>query len=497
MTAIQGVLDNIARHLSPVWTAFMVSALLSLIALAGSVAPNNDGMAYVETARVYQTGGWQAAQALFDWNALARTFMAVLMAHVAEVTGLGVQAAGYLLSAAFLAGTCALLVAITRMQFPTAAWAACAVVLALPGLNNYRDYIIREFGAWFFIFLGFWLALRWASRPTWWSGLLAQVALAVAALFRPEALLLLLALPLWQLACWREGSAGRSLLMIAGLPIAGFLLLLVAMLFIDLEGRLGPSPLTHMNVAEKTHAFTSATQNLSAMLPQWSADEAGRILFFGLLAILPLKLLANLGLFVLPAVFAFRHEAHARLRAWAPLSWAFALYTLVLMVFVLERLFLTSRHVTLLSLLAVPWVAVGLQALCARRPQVSLAVAGLVLLLALANVISTSPRKTHLTQAADWLRQHHIAEARQYVGDAEIAYLAGHSFLAAGQKLAGGPLELDALASAFARDELDVALVPAPLAVSDAMHAWAAEQGLKVLRFDDGGKRAVYVFQRP
>ncbi len=497
MTALQGVLDKLARQLSPVWTAFIGSILLSVIALAGSVAPNNDGMLYVETARIYQSGGWQAAQALFDWNALARTFMAVLMAHIADLTGLGVQAAGYLLSAAFLAGTCALLVAITRMQFPTAAWAACAVVLAFPGLNNYRDYIIREFGAWFFIFLGFWLALRWASRPTWRGGLLAQAALAAAALFRPEVLLLLLALPLWQLVRWREGSVRHRLLMIAGLPIAGFLLLLGVMLFGGLEGRLGPSPLTHVNVAEKMHAFTSAAHNLGAVLPQWSADEAGRILFLGLLAILPLKLLGNLGLFVLPAVFAFRHEVGVRLRAWAPLSWAFALYTLVLVVFVLERLFLTSRYVTLLSLLAVPWVAVGLQALCARRPRVSLAVAGLVFLLAFANVISTSPRKTHLTQAADWLRQQAVAEARHYVGDAKIAYLAGHSYLAAGRQLAGGPLELDVLASAFTRGELDLALVPAPLAASDAMYAWAAEQGLKVLRFDDGGKRAVYVFQRP
>ena len=123
--------QNFIKRLDPAWTAFVCGILLSLVAIAGSIAPNGDGMLYIETARIYLEGGVDAALALYNWNAISRVFISILIAHVSGLPGVSLEAAGYLLSVLFLAGTCALVVLGTRERFPGPTWAACAVALAI------------------------------------------------------------------------------------------------------------------------------------------------------------------------------------------------------------------------------------------------------------------------------------------------------------------------------------------------------------------------------
>ena len=66
-------------------------------------------------------------------------------------------------------------------KYPEAVWPICLVLLALPGLNHYRDEILREYGCWFFFMLTFWLSLRWSESPRWPMALLAQLALVLSA----------------------------------------------------------------------------------------------------------------------------------------------------------------------------------------------------------------------------------------------------------------------------------------------------------------------------
>ena len=103
-------------------------------------------------------------------------------------------------------------------MFPEAVWPICLVLLALPGLNHYRDEILREYGCWFFFMLAFWLSLRWSDTPRWGTALLIQLALGISALFRPEALIFFPALLLWQWFASPSGKKCQRMFMIAGLP---------------------------------------------------------------------------------------------------------------------------------------------------------------------------------------------------------------------------------------------------------------------------------------
>lgn len=478
-------------RLNPVWGAFCGSLLLSLIAVLGAVTPNNDGMLYVEAARVFQQSGLGAAREVFDW-----VFLPVLMSALSSVTRLDAGAAGYVISALFLAGTCALLVSCVRERFPEAGWAACAVVLAIPALNNYRDYIIREFGAWFFIVLALWLALRWVRKPGWWLALLAQVSICAAALFRLECLIFLAVFPLWQLGALRREGGVRRLTMMSVLPLVGALSL-GALLVTGVAGvseRLIYQLSALELFAEGSDFRRAADLFADSVLSRYSADEATTILLFGLLSIIPVKLLSNLGFFVLPAMYAasrlrMRDLCSDRSSVWLV---AFCLYALVLSAFVLKQFFLTSRYVAPLAILMVPLVSLGAHALYCRFTRLRWILVVFVVILALANVISTSPPKTRYLDAARWLQQQHVEETRVYLEPREVAHLVGWSFRHAQRGLSGR----SALLEAMAAGRIDLALLEGREG-DPAIAKWASDNRLRVLQvFVDGRGRAIFVIGR-
>jgi hypothetical protein len=412
-----------AWRLDPAWTAFWCSIPLSLIAIAGNIAPNRDGMLYIEGARLFAAHGLDAARTTFDW-----IFFPVLIGTLARLTGLDAEWIGYALVTLMMAALCALMVVITRRLFPEAAWAACLVVLALPAFNGYRDFVIREFGAWLFSLMACWFALRWHARPGWAALVPIHLALFVAFLFRPEVAVFGIALIIWQMFAAAAGERLRRVVQLAALPVAA-LAGLVVFGGLELQGRLARLAMA-LDPSARIDAFEAlAAQFAVAVLNRHSADEAAMILLFGLVSLVVVKFIANFGLFIVPLAYAF-HACPARelLARWGLLGWVFAVYFVVLVVFVTQMQFVTTRYVSFLHVLSVPLVAVGLAALFERLPRWRHALAAVAIVLAVANVVSLGTQRTQFQAAGEWLA-HHVADPeRAYVEDARIAYLAGWSF---------------------------------------------------------------------
>lgn len=402
--------------LGPVRTAFLGSLLLSFIALQKGTL-NRDGMLYVETARIFIEQGFHAAMANFNWP-----FLSLLMAWLSLPTGLDLETSGHLLNALFMAGACALLVACARRGFLEATWHVCLVVLALPGLNGYRDELLREYGSWFFIMLAIWLALRWSDAPRWPLAIASQLALGMAALFRPEALALSLALICWQGFTAPAGERWRRLANIGSLPIFGFAALLVLLAVGEFNlGRLSGDFQRFFLTNFSKHA-----EAIAGVLPEYGQPQASLILFFGSLAIVPLKFVGKLGGFVVPLLLAFGNlTARDVLVRAGPLAWAFLLHFLVLCVFVLETQFLAGRYVGLLLLFSAPVTGYGLWRMCQRFPRWRTAMWAVVALVLVANVVSLSPPKQHYKQAGAWLAANAVESPRIYVESARTAFYAG------------------------------------------------------------------------
>lgn len=410
-------LAQIARGLDPVRTTFGASLLLSLVAHAPGTL-NRDGMLYVRAAQAFIDGGFEAAGRLFNW-----LFLPVLMALVSRTTGLGLENAGHLLNALFMAGACALMVACVRDKHPEAAWAACLMVLAMPGLNEYRDELLREYGCWFFVMLAFRLALRWAERPGWALAFGVQAALGLAALFRPEAVALFPALLLWQLFAAPRAERWRRLALLGALPLAAGLLLAILYWSGHLPGQdriafdLGRLSMERLDAKARV---------LASALIVYAHEEARTILLFGSLAIVPLHVLGKLGLLVVPLVYLFAARAGRETLARHPLfAWGIAAHLLVLAVFVIDLQFLAGRYVGLVLLLLVPFVATGFWLLARRFPRWRPLAVGLALLLVLANVVSMHPPKTHFVDAGRWLEREHKEPRGVYIDSSRTAYYAG------------------------------------------------------------------------
>lgn len=472
--------SRIPRWLTPVRATFLASLLLSLVARLGSTL-NRDGMLYVKGAQAFLDGGFAAAREVFNWP-----FLSIAMAIAGRLTGLGPEAAGFLLNALFMAGACALMVACIARRTPELSWLGAFVVLALPGLNEYRNELLREYGCWFFVMLAFWLALRWAERPRWPSALALQAALAGAALFRPEALALFPALLLWQLAGAPRAERGRRLLMLGGLPLAAAIVL--ATLYVSgklaggnrLAGDLGRISLAR---------FDAKAQLLASALIVYAQEQARTILLFGSLALVPLKVLQKLGIFVVPLAFVlFRRAAWPALGRHPLFAWGIAAHLLVLAVFVVDLQFLAGRYVGLILLFATPFAAAGLATMLRGRPRWRSAVFVGMALLALANVVSTSPGKTHLVEAGRWLAANVADPTTVYIDSGRTAYHAGwHSAVVAERN------QRPAVEKAVAEDRY--ALYVLERSRKDApLEDWLAQTGLRVVtRFEHPNRDAVIV----
>lgn len=473
-------------RIGPTRAAFIGSLLLTLIAVQTHLI-NRDGILYIDLARSVLDNGIGSLFSEKRW-AYNWPFFPALIAAFAKLSGLHVELAAHTLDALLLAGTCTLIVAITQRAWPTAGWAACLVVLAMPAYNSYRHEILREYGFWFFSVLALWLAMQWHDSRRWKLALGCQLALVASALFRLEAVAFFPVLAMWQLYAAPPGARLRAALQIAGIPLA-----LGALAALTLASGLFVSPdrvlyyLNAINPVSKVRLFEEAGRTLyesGALKYKYSREEAGYILFFGLLSVIPVKFVQMTGVLLIPlgyqlAIRSFR-ETLARLQ---PLGWVFVIYTLILAIFVTDQFFLVGRYVSFLNLLAVPVAAVGLSLLIERFPRWRYILVALVVLTALANTISTSPRKTNIVEAGRWLAANVQDPARVYVESARVTYYAG--WQPPKDRVKGHPPSRVQIASMVAKGRYDL-LVFEHKKNDAELDRWTTAHHLTVVRRFDG-----------
>lgn len=469
----------------PVRAAFLGSLLLSLAAVQGHLI-NRDGIYYLETARAILDSGLAAGLENGEW-----AFLPVLIAALSGSTGLTTEMAAHCLNALLMAGACSLLVAWVRERTPEDAWAACLVVLAMPAFNQYRHEILREFGFWFFSLLGLWLAMRWEETQRRPLAVASQAALALAVLFRLEAAVFYPALMLWQAMAAPAGDKARRVLTIGALPLAGGLLaiLLFGTGWLKPPARL----LYYLDVANPLHigqAIGEAASRMSEAVfkHKYSREEAGYVFFFGLLSIIPVKFLQLAGVFLVPLAYRFSvRPAGEWLARWQPLPWALLAYLLVLVAFVTYQFFLVGRYVSMLHWLLVPPVAGGLALLLRRSPRWKAPIIALALATMAANVVSLSPRKTHIVEAGRWLAANVVDRSRVGIDNGRIAHYAGWP----GRASVILPREL--LAQALEERRLDLVVIEVPRKDAQA-EAWLGKNRLReIRRFENRAGEAVIV----
>lgn len=407
----------------PVWLAFFGSLLLSLIAVMGTVTVGRDAALYIDVAQQVTEQGPDVAWAAFDWP-----WFSLLLAATHSILRLPLELSAYLWCGLFFAGTSALMVDCVRQRSPDITRWACLVMLAMPAVNAFRNDIIRECGFWFFCTLALWLALRWHARGGWLRAAFIHMAIVAAALFRLEALLLIPALALWQLPGLWSSSRRLSFFQFSLLPILG--LLVVSVTGVLLSARV----VLYLDMIEPHGVFASfqmlCDQFANSLINKYSQDEAGRIIFFGILATMTITFVKLMGPFAVP--FILRRNwgvLGIYWRDYRPFAWAALLYLVVLVLFFIKQQFMNARYMSFLNLLFVPVLAMGLAAFAREFPRLGKGLVVLALLVMLSNVISTGAGKTHYIEAGRWMSAHVESDAPTYFTDGRISYYAGRGYV--------------------------------------------------------------------
>lgn len=421
---MQGFMLQLNRLSAAQWT-FVISLLLSGLAMCFQPVVGKDAAFYLDISQNFLDQGLAIAFSRFDWP-----WFPVLIATTHAVTGIGLETVAHLWCALFMAGACALMVDMVVRRLPGSGFWACLVVLAMPAFNAFRGEILREFGFWFFSVLTLWCALRWQDRGGWLGALGIQASILLAALFRFEAVLLMPALVLWLAPGLRARDGWVRMAQLVVLPLCA-VIAMTAMLGGMLHlGRI-ENFLGMVDPQQVFSKFNAVSDRLaSTVLMKYSADDAGKILLFGMLGVTLLMFAKLLGPFSIP--FLTRtgwRGARDSLKSFDLFAWTWLFYLLVLMFFFVQQLFINSRYASYLDWLAVPLVIAGVFAFVQRFPRLGKGLAAVAVLVMLANVVSLSAKKTHYIEAGHWVAEHIEPEATVYYSDPRIGYYAGRGYV--------------------------------------------------------------------
>lgn len=408
------------------------SLLLSLFAAATDDVLNSDGMWYVHTAQVFAEEGVNAAFAKFSWP-----FLPVLIGLLHVGTGVSYIVSSYLLNAVLLAALSAGFVLLYREVGGPRAWVAAAVILLSPFLNEYRNYVIRDFGYWCF---GVWAILffvRFCRRDRRWRDALGwQIGVMAAVAFRIEGVALAALLPLYcgllpreRFGAWLRVNVVflASLLGLMSLIMLDFVPLANQARFRYLQSFLSWSVLS----GDFTGKMAAVTGHLQTMP---SISDAPAFLIGGAIGIFVRQIVWGLGIWSLPlAIGLWKHKL--RFKDWGELSWAMFAAAVPVLMFALRDLFLSGRYpgllILLLSLPATRMLDVYLPRLDETWRKHPLRVVAIIAALSAWTVDAvavTKHYKLFLREAGEWAEEHVPQTERVFANDDTLYFYYGRGY---------------------------------------------------------------------
>lgn len=420
-------LKNIIQQY-PLQATAVLSLLLSLIAISGQAIVSKDAALYLDVAQQIAENGLAVAFKTFNWP-----WFSILIAYTHKTLGIGYEFIAYSYSVLFAVGISVLLVSITRKLEPKATWWAVLLVLSVPAFNTFRYDIIRDSGSWFFLILSLWLLLT-ADKLTWLRGTLFQLAVVAAVLFRLETVFIVAAVAFYYAFFVQNLSARERLICLLqcnSLFLLGAVLLLSFAAWNDLlNQRRIANFLTLIDPGVMYKELLAKADKFGKIaLAKWSYADAPLIILSGMAVTLlyhqfQYSFLASVLLLFKKGRTAFASACcQHRLLAIAAL-----LFYLVLLVFFVQRGFENSRYGTPLVLLLLPLFSIMAARIFEHKSKWSTVFIALSCVLALSNVVHTSPSKKHYLETAHWVKANIDHSARLYTFDDRISYYANRGY---------------------------------------------------------------------
>lgn len=424
---------------APTWQPvimLVVSITLTFLAWVTADGINPDGILYVETADAFRLGGYPSASRLYDWP-----FFSILIGLIADLLEISAFGSAQLLGMTLMAFLSLSFLSICKHVYPdpAAGWLAIVLLAAILGLNEYRAYVIRDFGFWTFT-LGGTLALIHVFKQGHWAWAVCwQLMMTCALAFRIEAI----AYMIWAPFCLFLSTQSWQTRVVAYLKCnCGFLVAILV--FFLVWGDMffywvSDSKLKDILVYTQ---FNFDPVHVLNMRGRAFYDEIpAQILSIGLAGVVLIKTFGKLGLF---SVFVAGYAVFSRKRIPADESikvivWLIPLALLIPYCAALHSPHMQGRFVIPLALLVSLLLVSPLYGI-AENVQYHAVKKSLVALLLLLTVgdafIHTGTSKKHLLVAAKWFRTEVPVSAKLLSNDPRLYFYSGRAAFQNGESTA-------------------------------------------------------------
>lgn len=472
----------------PVRLTFLLSVILSLIAIYGAVTIDKDGAFYIDIAQTVSKEGVSAAFDRFNWP-----WYSILIAIIHNLTKVDHELVAYVLTVLFMAGACSLTVSIVKNKTPEAVYWAVLLVLSVPVFNEFRASIIRETGFWFFTILTVWLVVS-NSKASFVRGLAIQLAIVCAALFRLEAVFIALAVFVY-LILDNEASSVKEKSLNLFKTFYGFF----AIFLLGFIAAFGTGLLTQSRVANYLYlinpyavyeSFSLVSDQFAQIaLLKWSHSDAGVIVFFGFLAALILRIVTYAGVASFVLLDSMGRDKLIEGAEKYKLNFiAIVLYFFILMIFFFQLKFINSRYTSMLLLLSIPIVSVAIHGIKFKWSRLINGFIVVSVLFMFANVVSTSTKKIHYFEAAQWVKDNTNATDNIYYDDSRIAYYAGRGY-------PNMPSSESILSAGVSGNNYDYFLIESSVG-DKVLLDWIEKNNLEVLAEASNGKKVLFILKK-
>lgn len=420
--------------------AIFISLLLSVWHILVNPIPNTDAFDYVHTAHIYLEQGVAAA---FQWYPSAT--YPVLMGMINQLTGANLFLAGQLINAllfALLVYSFITLVLEVR-NTPRVALIAAILILAFPTLNEYRYYLVRDFGFLALMLLSAIHLTRYSKGHSIRNAIAFIVLTLLAALFRAESLVYLPLAPLiiLSLSTHSWGHKIRALLKLEAILLALALVSFIVLSIIDIDilGTLQRILTVYLPfLTDSIDALTAQNSPLAvAIFGEYAANFSGQYLWAFMLAgmstVLLLKLITGFGV---PALLLFLYgykEYSLEVRDPAlrvTLAYMLIAFGILLVFFALTR-FISTRYTLMVCLTALAPLALSIDRFIeplqrsSRRKLLQGALSMLVLFSVVDAHISFGDSDRSLQEAVQWLQDNTEQGDNVFTNSNYVAYFSG------------------------------------------------------------------------
>lgn len=392
----------------------LVSLLLSFFAFYTNDIINRDGILYLAMSKAYLDGGLLATAKLYTWP-----FFSMVVAYIHQITQLSLEHSAYLLNILLFVLLTDVLVLLSHKILPNTRQLVIAALLFLcfQTLNEYRDFVIRDIGYWYFCSLALYRFMQFLDTASIRNGTLWQLAAITAVLFRIEGMVILLALPLYLFATQPLKNTVKQQLQLNYLFIIGMLiaiLVLAAQSSSDLSAAF--SKINQISDYANLERFLTKFNNSTAIienqiLPKYSDAYSGLIFGSGLIIMLIYKLTKaiSIGYIGIYLIGRWQRANLQKVPYKQLIIYLLAVNLIILLVFIFSRYFTSTRYtlITLISLLLLmlPRICNTVEKAWTSKNKPILLIFGLILFVSLGDSMTRSSSKFYIKDVAIWASQ--------------------------------------------------------------------------------------------